>query len=414
VNPISKGISWKYQKNKHIIDSLIFRNAPAFVYQPNPLPPENEIPVFTFHTALPDWFEEQCLHLADNGYHTLSASEFLDILTTPGRRVKKSILLTFDDGLKHVWTVAYPLLKKYNLKATCFLIPGCIPENNQQVRPTLEDYWREEASLKEIVALGRGDSALATWAEIKIMHESGVIDFQSHTMYHHLVFASNKIFDFVHPGYDAHYYGNVLLPLYAQNGQDVISREPLMGMPVYFARPRMSAERRFFDDEAVRDRCLETVQREGPENFFGQKNWRKVLHQVIADHKAKETVKERHETPEERDQSVYDDLLTAKKMIEEKLPGKEVTHLCYPWYEAEDFAVQASRRARYQVNYFGQLGGKPTNRPGDDPFKTVRVEEAFLKRLPGRGRDSIRDVFKRMVGLKNLPELLEIVQEQAV
>ena len=124
MNPASNWISWKYQKNKHLIDSLVLRRAPRFVYERNPDPLESEIPVFTFHVALPDWFEEQCRYLADNDYKTLSAEEFYYLMTKGPKTVKRSVLLTFDDGLKHVWTVAYPILKKYGLRATCFLIPG--------------------------------------------------------------------------------------------------------------------------------------------------------------------------------------------------------------------------------------------------------------------------------------------------
>ena len=90
--------------------------------------------MFTFHTVLPDIFERQCRYLASNGYKTLSADEFLHTMRRPGPLVKKTVVLTFDDGLKTVWTVAYPILKKYNLKAVCFLIPGCVPGEGP-VRP---------------------------------------------------------------------------------------------------------------------------------------------------------------------------------------------------------------------------------------------------------------------------------------
>ena len=127
--------------------------------------------------------------------------------------------LTFDDGLKHVWTVAFPLLKKYGLKATCFLITGCIAENDHRVRPTLEEYWKGEATLKDVLCMAPTEEALATWNEIKIMHESGVIDFQSHTMYHSLVFTSDKVFDFVHPAYNPYFYGNIFIPIYSVDGE---------------------------------------------------------------------------------------------------------------------------------------------------------------------------------------------------
>jgi len=411
MNPIATTLSWKYQKNKHLVETFFCRNAPEFIYKSHPPSMEREIPVFMFHMALPDWFEEQCLHLAENGYNTLSADEFLYVLSVSGRSPKQSVLLTFDDGLKHLWTVAYPLLKKYNLKATCFLIPGCIPENDRRIRPTLEDYWKGNASVKEIVNLNSDGPPLCTWEEIRIMHESGVIDFQSHSMYHSLVFTSDKIFDFIHPRYNRHFFGNIHIPVYASRGKDVFSRDPVLGMPIYFGQPRMSARRRFFDDEKIRDRCVEIARNEGGEEFFTRRNWRRILRKAVSDYRKTKTVTERYETPEERDKVILEELLASKNMIEEKLSGKEVRHLCYPWYEGGRFAVRASNMAGFKANYFGKIRGRPTNRPGDDPFGVVRVDNIYLERLPGKRRKKIRDIFRKLYELKNTPEKLGVAKK---
>ena len=77
----------------------------------------------------------------------------------------------------------------------------------------------------------------------------------------------------------------------------------------------------------------------------------------------------------ERDKSLLEDMLNSKSLIEEQLPGKKVTHLCYPWFEASPFAVQASKKAGYMVNYFGCLRGKATNRPGGNLYRTTRIGE---------------------------------------
>jgi hypothetical protein len=392
-----------YQKNKHIIDSLVLKNAPKFVYQQKPDPIEGEIPVFTFHLALPELFEEQCHFLSKNNYYTLSSYEFLHALTSTNRLPKKSILLTFDDGLKHVWTVAFPILKKYNFKATCFLIPGCISEQNYSVRPTLEDYWKGLTTLEKIVKLKDEKSALATWPEIKIMHESGVIDFHSHTMYHSLVFTSEKILDFIHPGYNTHFYGNIHVPLYSENGKDVITRDAVYGLPIYCSKPRMCAAQRYFDDERIRKKCIDFVKNQGGENFFKRKSWRIILKKIVRQTKKTEKYQGRFETREERETAIYNELIQSRKIIEEKLPGKKVTHLCYPWYTAEDFAVRASIKAGYKVNYFGTQKGKPTNRPNTDPFRVVRTENLFLQRLPGASRKKLRDLLKRKYNFRSIP-----------
>ena len=365
-----------------------------------------EIPVFTFHLALPDWFEEQCKYLAENKYKTLTAEEFNRCIVDEKATVDNCIFVTFDDGLKHVWTVAFPLLKKYGLSATCYLIPGCIAENDNRVRPTLEDVWNGEASESEVIGIRGNEPALATWEEIKIMHESGVIDFQAHTMNHALVPVSDEITGFVHPGYDPYYYGNIHTPIYTQDGRDVVSRQPLLGMPIYSAKPRMQAEARYFDDENLRSFCVEEVDKRGGRAFFENNDWENTLRSAVAQYKETHTLKDRYEKPEERDKALFDELLLCKNSIEKKLPGKEVSQLCYPWYAASEHAIEASREARYKVNLFGQRSGHYTNVPGQDPFEVVRVEELFLQRLPGKGRKSIPQTLMQVYKLRSLPAKL--------
>jgi hypothetical protein len=394
LNPLSSKPALIYQKNAHVIESLVFRRAPGFIYRARPASLEGELPVFTFHAAQPERFDRQCRHLAENGYRTLTADEGLAAMKQPGAPLASSVMLTFDDGLKQVWTVAYPILKKYRLKAVCFLIPGCMDPADRRVRPTLEDAWNGKAGMKDLPVLGRGD-ALVTWGEVRIMHESGVIDFQSHTHYHGLVPVSDKIIDYYSPAYDPHDYGNVHVPLYAENGVDRTERAPDWGHPIYDSRPRMAAPRRYFDDEALRRRCVDEVRRGGGMVFFARKGWRRRLDRVVADYR-KGGVRDRYETEEERDAALVNELATAKAVIEERLPGHTVRHLCFPWYEAGDFAVRAAVAAGYEAAYFGQRKDRTTNRPGNDPFTMVRMEELFLLRLPGRGRESLLN----LLGLK--------------
>ena len=96
-------------------------------------------------------FEEQ-LELMKN-YATFKFEELEEVhCTLP----KNSILLTFDDGYKDNYTNAFPLLKKYNMKATIFLNTAYIGT----------------------------DPEYLNWEEIKEMYESGLVDFQLHTHSH--------------------------------------------------------------------------------------------------------------------------------------------------------------------------------------------------------------------------------------
>ena len=91
--------------------------------------------------------------------------KFLYFLTKGKLITNKSVLLTFDDGRGTLWSVAYPMLKKYGMKATAFIVPGKI--SSGRIGLSLQDYWdgNEEAFAK---AVNRDDSEnlFVTWEEV--------------------------------------------------------------------------------------------------------------------------------------------------------------------------------------------------------------------------------------------------------
>lgn len=403
MTPTVGRLRWMFQKYRHILDSLVLGRSPEFVRRRSPGSLGNEIPVFTFHLVLPEAFERQCRYLVRNGYRTLSAEEFRRRLAGEDSSRDPAILLTFDDGLKHVWSVAFPLLQKYGLKATCFLIPGCIPEGGPEPRKTLKDVWAERADEEDVVAIREGEPPLATWVEIRRMQESGVVDFHSHTMHHALVPTSERVFDYAGPHYDPYFFGNIHVPLYTRDGEDVTSREPVPGLPIFHAAPRMQADRRFFPHEDLLRECVDHVSREGADRFFVRSDWRRVLSGIVDRFRDRHGNLGRFESTAERNCAVRHELESSRRVIESRLPGARVTHLSYPWFDAKPFAVEAAREVGFETVYFGPRPGRSTNRPGQDPCDVVRVEELFLERLPGEGRSSLREVFGRLLELRSLP-----------
>ncbi|MEG0995140.1 MAG: polysaccharide deacetylase family protein [Bacilli bacterium] len=93
---------------------------------------ERSVPVLMYHaisdktwglTSLfvgPKKFEEHLKYLKDKGYTTY----FLDEIEYIADDVLKPIVLTFDDGYVNLYTEAYDLLKKYEMKATIYAISG--------------------------------------------------------------------------------------------------------------------------------------------------------------------------------------------------------------------------------------------------------------------------------------------------
>lgn len=85
------------------------------------------------------------------------------------------IVITFDDGYEDYYFNAYPVLKKYNLKSTLYLVPGCVETDNV--------YWWD----KDI-----GVSKLLNWKQIKELSNNKIIEIGSHTLYHYDLDKINK------------------------------------------------------------------------------------------------------------------------------------------------------------------------------------------------------------------------------
>ncbi|PFL18624.1 transcriptional regulator [Bacillus cereus] len=81
-------------------------------------------------------FEEQMKYLSEQNYHTLTLKEFEDFMSGKASIPEKSVLITFDDGLKTNYTHAYPILKKYKQHATAFLITAKLADKEEALDST--------------------------------------------------------------------------------------------------------------------------------------------------------------------------------------------------------------------------------------------------------------------------------------
>ncbi|MDZ7291259.1 MAG: polysaccharide deacetylase family protein [candidate division KSB1 bacterium] len=396
-------LRWSYRKNVPDLLALFHRNYPEFMFSREPKAVQDEIPVFVFHSVEPVTFEAQLKFLARNRYRTLGGEEFRAAIAGERNIPERSVLLTFDDGLATLWTVAYPLLRKYGFRAVSFIIPGCIPEQAPE-SPTYVEYEKNRVPVEALLARERGDFPLCSWQEIQEMHRSGVIDFQSHTKYHHLVCVSPQLVDFIHPQYDFYFFANINVPVYRVNGKLNFERQMPWGTPVYRAEPRMAGKPQYFDDEAARQACIEHVARNGDEQFFSRDDWRRQLIAVYQEARQHQRNSE-FESPEMQAHMIYQDLQQARQIIENRLSGKTVDQLCYPWFMGSSLSVEQSRRAGYRVNYWGIVPQRKSNHAGDDLFYVPRIEDHYLFRLPGEGRKSLREILSAKMQA-NLPRFV--------
>lgn len=121
-----------------------------------------EVPILMYHAVSDDlWgisglfvspseMEKQLKYIVDNGYTPIFFEDLANIET-----IEKPVILTFDDGYDDNYTNLFPLLKRYNVKATVFMITGSI-----------------------------GAEHYLTAEQISEMQASGLVSFQSHTASH--------------------------------------------------------------------------------------------------------------------------------------------------------------------------------------------------------------------------------------
>ena len=391
----------KKSYSKNLPEYLAIRNKyyPEFVFEKSPKTLKNEIPVFTLHSVEPYRFEEQLDFLSKNHYQTLDADTFYECIIGSKSVPENAIVLTFDDGWGSVWSVAYPLLKKYRFCAVCFLIPGLIRESDCHY-PNLEDFWNGKATLEEITRRERSMKPLCTWHEIRKMDEAGIIDFQSHSMYHSLIFTSPVIEDFIHPGFDFHSM-NLNVPMFRENGSENIFRNAQLGMPVYSNEPRMSGRKRYFDDIGLRTECIKYVNENGGIDYFNNRDWRKKLFSIASEFRKTYGQVVKFESEEEQRENIFSDLSESKKIIEKKVTGTSVKHLCYPWWAGSSLSIEISKKAGYLTNFWGiDKKRRTTNRVGDDPYRISRfLGDDCLFRLPGEGRKPFRKILEEKLSM---------------
>ncbi len=373
------------RKNKDEGLSLLLFSLPFFVYRNSDYLPENNIPVFSFHSVKPELFEKQLKYLSDNNYKTLNSDSLMKIISGRKKGIRNSVVLTFDDGRKSLWTTAYPLLKKYKFTAISFIVPSIIKDNEIK-SATLIEAWSGKASLRDIVNI-ESEIPLSNWNEIKEMHESGVIDFQSHSMFHASVFTDNKLIDFINPDFTPSLLDSTLNPLGYIIGNEFSLPKIEYGSPIYKWDSHLISKTRYIPDENINESCIEYVQLHGGSAFFNNPDWRNELKPYFSKMK-KKYGKGTFQSHEKRITEIKKDLVESRKNVEEILK-KRVTHLCLPWYFGNQLTVQLAKESGYECIYWGIKDRKSTNFVGDDPLFIKRINDYFIFSLPGKNRISL-------------------------
>ncbi len=124
------------------------------------------VPVLMYHSfqveedklipyVSPEIFADQMEFLAKNHYNVVGPDKVIAYMTGIEKMPAKTVAITADDGYYNCYKNAYPVLKKYNLPATFFIITDKI-----------------------------GTSGYLGWSQLCEMSDSGLITIGSHTASH--------------------------------------------------------------------------------------------------------------------------------------------------------------------------------------------------------------------------------------
>jgi len=148
------------KKKRFFLRLLPYKSVPIISYHGIAnIPPEKAI---FLHYPL-DRFIRQMKYLYDGGFNTIHLDDIIKWLKD-GQPIKgKPVVISFDDGLLETYTTVFPILLKYNLSATIFIVTKYIGRKIT---------WGQFEPVNYL-----------NWRQCKEMSKYG-ISFQSHTCTH--------------------------------------------------------------------------------------------------------------------------------------------------------------------------------------------------------------------------------------
>ena len=221
-----------------------------------------------------DTFEKDLKWLRDHGYTTISVKQLADYAKNGARLPENPVLLTFDDGYRNNYTLAFPLLQKYNAKAVISLIGS------------------ESDLSSDTVYRGDADTGgNITWGEAALMVQSGLVEIGNHTYDLHRNKGGRKGADKL-KGESDESYRKVLMEDLGHN-QDLIAAAT--GQPaLLFAWPFGAWPTDGSADPILKDlgfagsltsyQIMNTIRRDDPDSLFGLKRFLRTPSFVLSEH----------------------------------------------------------------------------------------------------------------------------------
>lgn len=327
------------------------------------------IPVLTYHTIRPNgqitpaMFEKHLQWLKAEGYSTINSKELLQHLTNKQEIKKRAVQITFDDGWLDNWIYVFPLLKKYEVHATIFIISDNIIETNEKrnfKHGNIISLLPPDEVFLQIVKGNKVKDAFLSWQEMREMINSGLVEIQSHSQKHSYSFISPKVVDF-----NRFRHWKIS---WATDGDFRI------GIPEYEGSSSL-AKRRYFAPAAIRDLLHKEALRINGEKILFQKGGKEKFIKSLMNYynflkQEGNIIEGKYEKEETFTKRVHSELLHSREIIEEKT-GKECFSLCWPWGEFSSKSIEIAREVGFKSCYTLKRGA---NIPFSDPKLIYRFE----------------------------------------
>lgn len=152
------------------------------------------IPVLMYHhvnphrndmvTVRPEVFAGQMQYLASAGYRTLKLDELVAHIRGERLVTGKAVVVTFDDGWLDNYRYAYPILEKYRITATIFVVTGRTDAATSAAGMGASGEVPTHEESKSLIEQGHADRVVLDWDTIREMEAGGLVEFHSHTVSH--------------------------------------------------------------------------------------------------------------------------------------------------------------------------------------------------------------------------------------
>lgn len=292
----------------------------------------------------PDVFEDHCRVMQKAGWTTIGLAE-AEAYFLAGRVLpKKAVWLTFDDAYLDNFIYAYPVLQKYGLKGTIFSVLQKI-ENEQLLRPTIEDVWRGDLAKAELPlvnepfitnALGFKErkSLFLNWEEIRFLNRSEVFDFAPHSLRHNRVFVSSEYNKFFQPADRTRTFDRVRgdVPW----GLPAFKNAAALGNRAFLPNPQLLA--------VVKNLVPQT--KEGAYQFFQNNKNLLELQKIVASFEPENLG--RLETDAEMQARFDEEMQECQKIMQKELGGASRT-FSWPWGAYNEASLGAAKKVGFQL-----------------------------------------------------------------